>query len=235
MVKKLLTINPEFPGYWKRRKSSNLIKSSLRFDVILTILIFGLVSVEILFNLSVVTAATLFITSVSIIFCLLNYEKYPLVTIPLSQIIAVFLVGYIHLIITNSLTRSRLIPEPINLVLGILITLRVFIGMFIIRMHLHYSKARVPVSKNIQDSLHLFETHLKLTETKIEHEFNQEPFSNLLTFFRNIFAIFVILGILLIPLWMNMVLNILIYPYILLIPSILLVLLILILYLQRKQ
>jgi len=186
---------------------------------------------EVLFNLSVVTVATLIVTSVSIIFLLLNNEKYPLVTIPLSQIVVLLLVGYIHLIITNTLSISRLIPEPINIVLGTLIAIRVFAGMYIVRMHLHYSKARVPVSKNIQDSFYLFETHLKLT--KMEHEFNEESFSTLFAFFRNILAIFIILGVLLIPLWIYMIFNVIIYPYILLIPTILLLLIVLIVYLQR--
>jgi len=235
VAKKLLILNPEFPGYWSKRESSNLFKTILRLDVILTILIFGLISVEVLFNLSVVTVAALIITSVGVIFLLVNYEKYPLVTIPLSQITVLLLVGYIHLIITNSLTISQLIPEPINLVLGTLITIRVFIGMYIIRTHLHYLKACVPVSKNIQDSLNLFETHLKLSESKEEHEFNEETFSNLIAYSRNIFVIFLLLGILLIPLWMNMIFNVLIYPYILLIPSLLLILLILIVYLRRAN
>ena len=235
MVKKLLTLNSEFPGYWTIRKSSHLFKSVLQFDVILTILIFGLVSLEVLFNLSVVTVAALIITSVSLIFLILNYEKYPLVTIPLSQIIVVSLVGYIHLIITNSFTISRLTPEPINLVLGLLITIRVFIGMYILRMHLHYSRTLTPVSKNIQDSLLLFETHLRLTETKMEQEFKEEPFSNLLAFFRNILAIFLTLGLLLIPLWINLIFNVPIYPYFLLIPAILLFLLVLIVYLRRTN
>ncbi len=235
MAKKLLTLNSEFPGYWTIRKSSHLFKLVLQFDVILTILIFGLVSLEVLFNLSVVTVAALIITSVSIIFLILNYEKYPLVTIPLSQIIVVSLVGYIHLIITKTLTISRLTPEPIDLIFGLLITIRVFIGMYILRMHLHYSRTRVPVSKNIQDSLLLFETHLRLTETKMEQEFKEEPLSNLLAFFRNILAIFLTLGLLLIPLWINLIFNILIYPYFLLIPAIILFLLVLIMYLRRTN
>ncbi|MHA1444790.1 MAG: hypothetical protein ACTSR4_08595, partial [Candidatus Hodarchaeales archaeon] len=109
------------------------------------------------------------------------------------------------------------------------------IGMYILRMHLHYSRTRVPVSKNIQDSMLLFETHLRLTETKMEQEFKEEPFSNLLAFFRNILAIFLTLGLLLIPLWINLIFNVLIYPYFLLIPSILLFLLVLLLYLRRTN
>ncbi|MHA1944551.1 MAG: hypothetical protein ACXAC6_01850 [Candidatus Hodarchaeales archaeon] len=233
MAKKLYTMNPEFPGYWSKKQSPQSIRVISRFDVILTLIIFGIVSLEILYNLSVITVATLVITSVSIIFLLINYEKYPLVTVPLSQIIVLFLIGYIHLVITNSLT-IRLIPEPINLILGILITIRLFIGMYIIRMHLHYSKARVPVSKNIQESLKLFETHLKLIETR-KDSFKEEPVTILLIFLRNILAIFLVLGFLLIPLWMNMFFNMLIYPYILLIPSLILLLVVLVIYLQRAN
>ncbi len=233
MAKKLYTMNPEFPGYWAKKQSPESIGVISRFDVILTLIIFGIVTLEILYNLSVITVATLVITSVSIIFLLLNYEKYPLVTVPLSQIIVLFLVGYIHLVITNSFT-IRLIPEPINLILGILITIRLFIGMYIIRMHLHYSKARVPVSKNIQETLKLFKNHLKLIE-KRKDSFKEEPLSTLFSFFRNISTIFLVLGVLLIPLWMNMFFNILIYPYILLIPFLLLLLLILVIYLQRAS
>jgi hypothetical protein len=234
MVKRLVTINPELPGYWIKRKTSNILKSTIRLDVILTFLIFGLVSVEVLLNLSLVTVATFIITAVSMVFLVINYEKYPLVTIPLSQIVVMFLVGYVHLVITNSLSISKLTPDLINLVLGTLIAIRVFIGMYIIRMHFHYSRARTPVSKNIQDSLHLFETHLKLTETKM-NQFREESSSNLRTFFINILVIFLILGLLLIPLWMNLIFNIMIYPYIILIPSILLSFVFLVLYLQRKK
>ena len=233
MTKKLYTMNPEFPGYWSKRKSSDSIRVILRFDMILTLIIFGLISLEILYNLSVITVATLVITSVSTIFLLLNYEKYPLVTVPLSQIIVLFLVGYIHLVITDSLV-IKLIPEPINLILGVLITIRIFISMYIIRMHLHYSKARVPVSKSVQESLELFETHLKLVEAR-KDIFTEEPLSILLLFLRNISTIFLVLGLLLIPLWMNMFLKILIYPYILLIPFLLLLLIILVIYLQRAN
>ncbi|MHA1543378.1 MAG: hypothetical protein ACTSQH_10425 [Candidatus Hodarchaeales archaeon] len=233
MTKKLYTLNPEFPGYWSKKKSSESIRVISLFDVTLTLIIFGLVSLEILYNLSVITVATLVITSVSTIFLSLNYKKYPLVTVPLSQIIVLFLVGYIHLIITSSFT-IRLIPEPINLILGVLITIRLFIGMYIVRMHLHYSKARVPVSKSVQESLKLFETHLKLIETR-KDSFAEEALSTLLLFLRNISVIFLVLGFLLIPLWMNMFFNVLIYPYILLIPSLLLLLLVLVIYLQRAN
>jgi hypothetical protein len=233
MTKKLYTMNPEFPGYWSKKNSSESIKVISRIDATLTLIIFGLVSLEILYNLSVITVATLVITSVSTIFLLLNYEKYPMVTVPLSQIIVLFLVGYIHLVIAESLV-IRLIPEPINLILGVLITIRLFIGMYIVRMHLHYSKARVPASKGVQESLKLFETHLKLIETR-KDSFTEESFSTLLLFLRNISAIFLVLGFLLIPLWMNMFFNILIYPYILLIPSLILLLLFLVIYLQRAN
>ena len=232
MVKKYYTLNPEFPGYWSKKESPENVKKMRKIDVVTTILIFGFVSLEVLYNLSVVTVASLVIASVSTIFLLLNYEKYPLITVPLSQFTVLLLVGYIHLVITNSLTIIKLTPEPVNILLGIFITIRMFIGMYIIRMHLHYSKARIPVSKNIQESLHIFESHLKLTETR-KNIFSQEQIPNLFTYFRNIIGIFIVLGVLLIPLWLNMFFNVLIYPYIILIPSILLLLLILMIYFQR--
>lgn len=230
------TLSPELTGIWISRGHSNYMKTLLRIFWASTGFILLIILIETINQIGLVPVAA-FLISGSIILSLEFYtSRFPHITIPLNQGVIFILAVYIHFY--NLLSQQvgffdrpniPLLPDLLSLVLGVIILIRIVIGVELIRLNRQYQNVRVPLSGYPRGALITFETNLQLTTSQVKKEFlNEPPKFAIKQLFNHFFFSISLLLMLLTPLWLNLLLDVVIYPYILLIPGILVLLLILI-------
>lgn len=239
------SLSPELTGIWSSREKSNSEKDLLRLFWISTGIIILLIFVETITLLGLVPVAA-FLISCTIILTLEIYTmqtKYPHVTIPVSQGVIILVASYLKFYRLFSLQSGvlerpnfPLFPDILGVVLGMVILFRIIVGLGIIRLNRYYQNARIPLSRYPRENLATFESNLQLISSEVRREFREElpqyGIGRLLLFF--LFSIS-LLVVLLIPLWLNLIVNIIIYPYILLIPVIIGILLLIIFFPPKSE
>jgi O-antigen/teichoic acid export membrane protein len=210
---KIGSLSSELSDVWSLRPKSRYEKHLSLFFVLSTILIYVVILLRFLPYIGLIPVAAFLITGTFIIILEIYRDHYQRISFPVSQLVILILAVYIELYIlfsqqteTWGAIRFSLIPNFISIVLGVLFTIRILLG----------------------ETLKTFETNLQLISSKLRHEFEDNTpkyrpkwllFSGssclLVTFFA------------LIPLWLS-VTGYYIYPYILLIPGVLLTVLLMI-------
>ena len=234
-------LSPELVGIWSSRVQLKY-ERKLRFffwastGSILLIILFETIN-----QLGLVPVAAFLISGTIILSLEFYTNKFPHITIPLSQVVIFIAAAYIKFynLFSQQLgffdsPNFPLLPDLLSLVLGIAILIRIIIGMELIKLNRQYQNARVPLTGYQSEALATFETNLQLTSDNVKREFLEEPseFEIKQLFSYVLFSISLLFA-LLIPLWLNIFLGVILYPYILLIPVIL-ILLLLMLYFSPK-
>jgi len=232
---KIGSLSSELSDVWSLRPKSRYEKHLSLFFVLSTILIYVVILLRFLPYIGLIPVAAFLITGTFIIILEIYRDHYQRISFPVSQLVILILAVYIELYIlfsqqteTWGAIRFSLIPNFISIVLGVLFTIRILLGTELVRFNQDYKESRTPLSQYTQETLKTFETNLQLISSKLRHEFEDNTpkyrpkwllFSGssclLVTFFA------------LIPLWLS-VTGYYIYPYILLIPGVLLTVLLMI-------
>ena len=241
-LQKISPLSEELSGIWILRPPSQYYKQILRLFRLCTSVIFMFLIIKVIFQLDLVPVAVLLISGTIIIVLEIYTPRIPYVVIPLNHLIVIICVTYMYIyslfsqqqFIFEAINFS-ILPDIVELLLGLVILVRIVAGIELTRLTKRYEYARTPLSKNPLKSLQTFETNLQLTTTALRDEFSEEPlYFKLKAIFSYIFIAVSILSILLLPMWMVMLEIEGIYPYILLIPSTLIILLMLV-YLPPKN
>ncbi|MFX1282819.1 MAG: hypothetical protein ACFFB5_04155 [Promethearchaeota archaeon] len=223
------TLSPELIGIWISRGYSRYTQALLRILWASTGSILLIIFIEIINHLGLVPVAA-FLISGGIILSLEYYtSKIPHITIPFSQGVIIVLAGYIQYYTLLSQQTGfldspniPLLPDLLSMILGIAILIRTVTGIELIRRNKENKNARVPLSGYSREALITFETNLHLASSQIQKEFSdKQPIFAIKQLLTYIFFSIGLLLILLTPLWLNLLLDVVIYPYILLIPGIL--------------
>ncbi|MHA2305043.1 MAG: hypothetical protein ACXACU_06570 [Candidatus Hodarchaeales archaeon] len=229
-------LGPELSGIWGVKPPSNYQLRLWQIFRISTLVIALLIFFKVIEQISLVPVAVFFISGVIVLVLDLYLRRFPVITIPLSQLDIFITISYLSLyklytqqaIIFEAVSYS-IFPDLIDLILGIIFLIRIIIGIEIIRVTKPYENARIPLSKHPYESFQSFLTNLKLSSEEIADEFAEESVkSHLRSIFSSIFLAISILFLLLTPLWLILTNILNIYPYIILIPTILAVLLLLV-------
>ena len=218
-------LSPELIGVWSVRAQSKSELFIQLFYLITTFLTLFLILIKIT-KIGLVPVAA-FLISASIIITLEFYtRKHPEITVPISQGVILIVTSYLHFYNLSQQIgffdkpNFPLFPSPLGIVLGIAILVRTIIGLQLIRRKRWYQNARTPLSHYQEETLTIFQTNLLLSSRILPQEFLEEsPHNN---FKRLLFFLSFTIGLLfllLVPLWLNMFFNVIIYPYILLIPG----------------
>ncbi|MFX1516629.1 MAG: hypothetical protein ACFFC6_09990 [Promethearchaeota archaeon] len=219
-------LSPELIGIWSVRARSKFERLIQLLFWISTGFILLIILIEILDQISLVPV-TIFLISGSIILTLEFYtNKHPEITIPISQGVILIAASYLHFYNLSQQMRFYdmpnfpLIPNLFGIILGLVISLRIVIGLELIKQKRWHQNARIPLSRYQKEAFTIFQTNLFLTSSKVKDEFLEEiPRIKLKQLFSSIFFYISLIFFLLIPLWLNIFFNVVIYPYILLIPG----------------
>ncbi|MFW9825385.1 MAG: hypothetical protein ACFFE4_20760 [Candidatus Thorarchaeota archaeon] len=219
-------LSTELSGFWIQRSNADYINSLFRIYYLSTSLSLIIIFYEVIRHLTLVPVAAFLISGVAIIFLDFYSPRRFSIIFPSTSIILILLAGYVqfYLLFIQNSTRSSpsisLFPDLIQIILGIIFSLRILIGLRINKSMKHYQKSYIPYSKNQKALLETFESNLELLSNQIAKEFDLEVTTLHL---RRIFKYWIIsigiVCILLIPLWLNIYFGILIYPYLLIIPG----------------
>ncbi len=223
------TLSPDLTGIWVSRLQSKYEQNLLRLLWISTSSILFIFFIETIDQLALVTFATFLMSGIFILILEIYTKKLPYVTIPVSQGVIFITATYIQFYTLFTQQSSfldnpnfPLLPDLLGLVLGFIILIRIFIGIELIWYHKRYERVRVPLSRYPKENLSTFETNLQLVSSEVQQEFLEEsPNFRIGHLFFYIFFSSCLILLMLLPLWINLFLGILIYPYILLIPGIL--------------
>lgn len=235
-------LSPDLIGIWSVRVQSKFERFLQLFYWISTFFILMIILIEIITQISLVPVAA-FLISGSIILTLEFYtSKYPEITVPISQGVILIVASYLHFYNLSQQVgffdkpNFPLFPNLFGIILGIAILGRIVIGLELIRLKRWHQNARIPLSPYQEEALTIFQTNLLLTSSNVKQEFLEEhPRIKLNRFFSyNLFSI-CLLFFLLIPLWLNIFFNVIIYPYILLIPGIFVTLFIILYFSSKTQ
>lgn len=219
-------LSPELIGVWSIRTRSKSELWILLFYLITTVSTLFLILIEIILQIGLVPVAA-FLISASIVITLEFYtRKYPEITVPISQMVILIVASYLHFYNLSQKIgffdqpNFPLFPSLLGFVLGIVILMRTIIGLELIRRKRWHHNARTPLSHYQEEAFTLFQANLLLSSMILPQEFLEEsPYNNL----KRIFSFFGfsigLLVLFLVPLWLNMFFNVIIYPYILLIPG----------------
>ncbi len=237
-----LSISPlssELSGIWAKKAPSKYQQKLWQIFRITTLVILFLTLVNVIDQISLIPVVVLFLFSVIIIILDVYLRRFPIIIIPLSQLVIFISITYLYLY--NLFTHQAnifeavvysIFPNLIDLILGIIILFRLIIGIEIIRESKSYDKARVPLSKYPYESFQSFLTNLQLSSSDVSEQFREESLNfRLKSLFYSFFLPTFFLMLLLTPLWLVMLGIINIYPYIILIPTILVILILLIYFL----
>jgi len=219
-------LSPELIGVWSVRGRS---KSELYFQLFYLLTTFStlfLILIELIPVIELVPVAA-FLISASIIITLEFYtRKHPEITVVISQMVILIVTSYLHFYNLSQQIgffdkpNFPLFPSPLGIILGIVILVRTIIGLELIRRKRWYQNARTPLSHYQEETLTLFQTNLLLASGNLPQEFLEEsPRGNIKRTFSFLSFTIGLLFLLLVPLWLNMFFNVIIYPYILLIPG----------------
>ncbi|UCG04290.1 MAG: hypothetical protein JSW11_09945 [Candidatus Heimdallarchaeota archaeon] len=233
-------LSPELIGIWSVRSRSRFEKRIQLFFLSSTVFSLLIILIEIVQQISLVPIAA-FLISGSIILTLEFYtSKHPEITVPISQGVIIIAASYLHFYNLSQqigfLDKPNfpLFPNLFGIILGIIILVRLITGLELIKLKRWHQNARTPLSHYQEEALTIFQTNLLLTSSSMKQEFLEElPRVKLKRLISYIFFSISILFLFLIPLWLNIFLNVIIYPYILLIPGIF-VTLFLVLYFSSK-
>lgn len=226
-------LSPDLIGIWSSRAQQ-------RYEIILY-RIFGLSTGSILIiffiktvsRIGLIPVAAFLLSSIIIISLEIYTNKLPHITIPLSQGVIFIVAAYNQFYNLFSQQFSfldrpifPLLPDLLSLILGFTILIRIIIGLEIIRYKRRYWNARTPLSGYPRESLANFEINLQLVSDDVKQEFSEElPSARIKIVFSYTLFITLFLLILLFPLWLNLLFDFVIYPYIFLIPGFLIILL----------
>ncbi|MFX0013797.1 MAG: hypothetical protein ACFFB2_03455 [Promethearchaeota archaeon] len=236
-------LSPELIGIWSSRAQSKYEKNIQLLFWISTGLIFFLLLIETINQISLVPV-TAFLIAVVIVLPLEIYTtKLPHISIPISQGVVFIMATYIHFY--NLFSQQQgffdnpnypLLPNLLDIFLGITILFRIIMGLELMKLNKWYQNARIPLSSIQEEALLIFESNLQLTSNKVRHEFIEEaPKIRVKYLYSHIFFCISLLMLLLIPLLLYFLLDVIIYPYILLIPGILISLLLIIYFSSKKH
>jgi hypothetical protein len=220
-------LSPELIGIWSPRARSNYERFLQFIYWITTFLTLLLLLIDIIVQISLVPVAA-FLISTSIIVAFEFYtRKHPEITVPISQGVILTVASYLHF---YNLSQQigffdkpsfPLFPSLFGILLGIIILIRTFIGLQLIRQKRWHHNARTPLSHYQEESFTIFRNNLLLSSNIGEEEFGEElPQKNLRRFFLFILFAIGLLFLSLMPLWLNMFFTVIIYPYIVLIPGV---------------
>ncbi len=222
-------LSPELIGIWSSRVQSIYERNLQHIFRASTGLILLIILIETINQIGLVPVAAFLISGVIILTLEFYAAKIPYITIPISQ--GVIFIGAVYIHFYNLFSQQSgfldspyfpLLPDLLGFVLGIVISIRIVIGMELIKLERQYQYARVPLSGHSREALEAFETNLQLVSTEVKREFLEEfPKYRIKHLFSHFIFSFSLLLFLLIPLWLNIVLDVIIYPYILLIPGVL--------------
>lgn len=235
-------LSPELIGIWSVRVRSKFERLLQFFYRASTFFILLVILVEVINQISLVPFAA-FLFSGSIILTLEFYtSRHPEITIPISQGVILIVASYLHFYNLSQqvgffdMPNFPLFPNLFGIILGIAILVRIILGLELIRLKRCHQNARMPLSHYQEEALTIFQTNLQLTSSDVIQEFHEvsprRELRRLLTY--GLFSIG-ILFFLLIPLWLNIFLNIVIYPYILLIPGIFVTLFVVLYFSSKTQ
>ena len=228
------TLSPELTGIWSSRVQSRYEQKLLRLLWILTSSILVIFFIETINHLALVPFAAFLISGIFLLILEIYTKRLPYIAILVSQGIIFVTATYIRLYTLFSQQSSfldnpnfPLLPDLLGLVLGFIILIRICIGIELMWFYKCYERVRVPLSRYPKENLYSFETNLQLVSSEVQQEFIEEsPIFRIRHLFIYIFLSVCLLVLLLLPLWINLLLGILIYPYILLIPGILVLLIV---------
>ncbi|MHA1977183.1 MAG: hypothetical protein ACW98F_11295 [Candidatus Hodarchaeales archaeon] len=235
MSKKFVYLDSGLSGYWNNRQSPELVVAILKFNYLINLILFGLLGILVLLNLTLITVSFFILAIIGITFLELNLEKYPVLVVPFSQITLILVMSYLHLTITDTLPTQSLYPNFLDLLIAIFVTFRLFLELFLVRRYLADSNALNPETKANKTLLNSFFDQLKLTEPLLEQEFQEPSKSELSTLIIQLARIIAFLFLTLIPLGLVFVFKIIIYPYIILIPSVIISLFLIIIHSRKGK
>ncbi len=220
-------LSEELPGIWISRPLSEYHRNIFRIFRFCTAIIFTALIIKVIFQIGLVPVGLLLISGTIILALELYIPRFPHIAIPLNHLAVFICLTYLHLYNIFSqqsyifeAVNYSILPDLIELFLGIIILIRIIIGFELIRLFQRYRNARIPLSRFPIKNLQTFEVNLQLTSSKHEY-FEESSRSRLKSIFSYIFITISLLFILLIPLWLVLLGFRGIYPYILLIPFIL--------------
>ncbi len=220
---KIKPVSSELSGIWIKRSISPYERILVGIYRLCTLFIYIIMFLFLFSNLGLVLFATILITG-TVVLILEGYtQQYPHISFPLSQMIILILCAYFQFFELLAETdlfdiiEFPLIPNLGQIVLGILITLRIFIGIGLVRAFAH-GNSRIMLSDHYKETLKAFKTNLmyfsdetpqKASEPQTKHQVK--------SFIQYVLMSITVVFILLFPMWMNIFLSISIYPYIILI------------------
>ena len=233
MSRKLSYFESGLSGYWAKRQNPEVVKLALQINYLTVFIIFGLLGLQVLLNLSLITVSLLFLAIISIIFLEINLKKYPLIVVPFSQLVIILTIAYLNLTIVDTLPAQNLYPNVLEILLSFVLTLWLFLELYIVRRYFFDSKALIPETKVNKEQLKTFLDQLELSQPNLDHEFSEPPKSELKDLIVHLIWVLLLICLILIPLGMFLFFKVLIYPYIVLIPSVLGTLLLILIHSRR--
>ncbi len=233
MSKNFKFLDTGLSGYWVKRQNPKLVDQVLKLDYILTTLIIGLLGFYILTNLSLLTFSLLLIAITSLFFLELNLSKYPQYVIPFSHLTLILLIAYLQLIVSETSVYS-LYPSILDLFLSLFVSIKLFLQLFHFRRYLSDSKALIPKTEINRRHLKSFMDQLRIGEPLLDYEFEEPTRSELTDFLLQILRVIVFMVLMLSPLGLFLFSGVLIYPYVALVPSVLISLFLLVIHTQRE-
>ena len=232
-------LSPELIGIWSGRVRSKFEGIVQLFFSASTIIIILIILLEIINQISLVPVAAFLISGSTILTLEFYTRKHPEITVPISQGVILVVASYLHFYNLSQQVgffdkpNFPLFPNLFGLILGLAILMRIVLGLELVRQKRWHQNARIPISHYQEEALTIFQTNLLLSSSNVKQEFLEEiPRRKLSRLFSYILFSISLLIFLLIPLWLNMFFNIIIYPYILLIPGTFVVLIV-VLYFSR--
>jgi hypothetical protein len=233
-------LSEELTGIWALRPLSEYHKQIFQLFRFCTVIIFSVLFIKVILQIGLVPVALLLVSGTIILVLELYSARFPHIAIPLNQLVVFICLTYLHLhslfsqqsVIFEAINYS-ILPDLIELFLGIIILIRIIIGIELIRLFKRYQHARIPLSRFPLRSLQAFEINLQLTSSEFEYSEESSRF-RLKTIFSSVIISICLLIILLIPLWLVLLGFEGIYPYIIVIPFVLVTLLILVYFPPRS-
>ncbi|MFX0122629.1 MAG: hypothetical protein ACFFAE_03270 [Candidatus Hodarchaeota archaeon] len=219
-------LSRELIGIWSVRVRSKFEGWLQLFFWTTTCLIFMIILIEIINQISLVPVVA-FLISGSMILTLEFYTpKHPEITFPISQGVILIVASYLHFYNLSlqagffDKPNFPLFPNLFGIILGITMLVRIVLGLELIKQKRWHQNARIPLSHYQEEALTIFQTNLLLSSSNVKKEFLEEfPIIKLRRLFSHVLFSISLLFFLLIPLWLNIFFNVIIYPYILLIPG----------------